>query len=107
MIAYTFPLLNIFWSLLMFVGLLILVVAVILCLIDNLRRADHSGWAKAGWTVLLLVVPVIGIVVYVFARPADPPLPVQPESRQVLPASEPVSVEYVSVDYLVVESSGE
>ena len=107
MIAYTFPLLSIFWSLLMFVGLLILVVAVILCLIDNLRRTDHGGLAKAGWTVLLLVVPVIGIVAYVFARPSDPPLPVKSEPRKVPATGEPVSVEYVSVDYLVVESSGE
>jgi hypothetical protein len=36
---------------------------------DVLRRRDVSGMGKAGWTLLLLVLPLIGIMVYLAARP--------------------------------------
>jgi Phospholipase_D-nuclease N-terminal len=42
-----------------------------LCFVDNFCRRDHHGLAKAGWTVLILVVPFIGALIYVIARPAD------------------------------------
>jgi hypothetical protein len=42
---------------------------IIFILVDNFRRTDHSGWAKAGWTFVLLFVPVIGALVYIIARP--------------------------------------
>jgi hypothetical protein len=40
-------------------------------MIDNFRRHDHSGWAKAGWTLLVIFVPLIGVLVYMIARPKD------------------------------------
>jgi hypothetical protein len=38
-------------------------------LYDNFNRPDHSGWAKAGWTVFVIFVPVIGVLVYIGTRP--------------------------------------
>jgi hypothetical protein len=35
---------------------------------DVLRR-DMSGWAKAGWIILMVVVPFIGMLAYLVARP--------------------------------------
>ena len=35
---------------------------------DILRR-DMSGWAKAGWIILILFLPFVGILIYVIARP--------------------------------------
>jgi membrane protein DedA with SNARE-associated domain len=40
--------------------------------IDNFRRRDHSGWAKAGWLVLILVLPLLGVLIYLIARPSTP-----------------------------------
>jgi len=40
---------------------------------DILRRDDHSGWAKAGWMLLLFVLPFIGALIYVIARPKVTP----------------------------------
>jgi hypothetical protein len=37
--------------------------------IDNFRRSDHSGWAKALWTFFIIFVPVIGVLSYMIARP--------------------------------------
>ena len=47
--AYSYPLLSVFWSLLMFAGLLLWIFIVIWCFIDNFRRRDHHGLAKALW----------------------------------------------------------
>ena len=41
------------------------------CFVDNFRRRDHHGVAKAGWTVLILFLPVIGALIYIVARPPD------------------------------------
>jgi hypothetical protein len=44
---------------------------IIYAFVDNFRRRDHSGWAKAGWALLILVVPFFGMLIYLIARPAD------------------------------------
>jgi flagellar biosynthesis/type III secretory pathway M-ring protein FliF/YscJ len=36
---------------------------------DIFRRNDLSGWGKAGWILLIFIVPFIGILIYVIARP--------------------------------------
>ncbi len=74
MLAYTWPLLNLLWTFLMFAGIFLLLFFVIWCFVDNFRRRDHSGWAKGGWTVLILLIPFFGALFYVIARPADAPL---------------------------------
>ena len=74
MLAYTWPLLNLFWTFLMFAGIVLLLFFVIWCFIDNFRRRDHHGLAKAMWAVLILIIPFFGSVIYMVARPADAPL---------------------------------
>ena len=69
MIAYDYPLLGIFWSLLMLSLFVIWIFIVIWCFIDNFRRKDHSGFAKALWFVFIVFVPFIGIFVYLVTRP--------------------------------------
>ena len=71
MVAYTWPLLNLFWTLLIAAGIFLLIFFVLWCFVDNFRRRDHHGWAKAGWTVLIFVIPFIGAIIYIVARPAD------------------------------------
>ena len=73
-LAYSFPLLSVFWTMLMFAGIVLALFFVIWCFVDNFRRRDHHGWAKAGWTVFILFFPILGALVYVLARPADPDL---------------------------------
>ena len=51
---------------------------VIYTFIDNFRRPDHSGLAKAAWALLIILLPLIGAVVYILARPEmryRPPTP--------------------------------
>jgi Phospholipase_D-nuclease N-terminal len=70
MVGYVYPLLSIFWTMLMFAGVVLMLFVIVWCFIDNFSRRDHHGWAKAGWTILILLLPVIGALVYVIARPA-------------------------------------
>jgi hypothetical protein len=69
MLAYTYPLLSVIWTLLVFAGLVLWVFIVIWVFIDNFRRRDHGGVAKALWFVFIVFVPVIGVIAYLIARP--------------------------------------
>ena len=76
MLLAHYPLLDAFWTMLIFFALLLLLLLLISILVDNFARHDHSGWAKAGWTVLVIFLPLIGILIYLIVRPstADVPL---------------------------------
>ena len=41
-------------------------------LLDVARRPDLSGSAKAGWAIVMLVLPFAGLVLYTMLRPAKP-----------------------------------
>jgi len=57
-------LLSMFWFFLFFAWIWL----VISVFIDIFRSHDLSGWGKAGWTIFVLVIPVIGVLVYLIAR---------------------------------------
>jgi hypothetical protein len=61
---------GIFWWMLMFMGFVLMIFLIVWCFIGNFARHDHHGWAKLGWTVLILFVPVLGALIYIIARPA-------------------------------------
>jgi ABC-type multidrug transport system permease subunit len=71
MFAYDFPLLSMFWVLLMWFFMFSVFFAVVWAFIDNFRRTDHSGWAKAGWALVILIIPLFGTLIYLIARPSD------------------------------------
>ncbi|HUJ66679.1 MAG TPA: PLDc N-terminal domain-containing protein [Acidimicrobiales bacterium] len=72
MLAYDYPLLSVLWSILLFALAVLWIFIVIWAFIDNFRRTDHSGWAKALWFLFIVFVPVIGVLFYIVTRPADP-----------------------------------
>jgi hypothetical protein len=65
--AYTFW--DGIWTMIIFFAYLVFLTWVILLMIDNFRRTDHSGWAKAMWTLFIIFLPVLGAFVYTIARP--------------------------------------
>jgi len=75
MLAYDYPLLGIFWTLTLLFIFVMVGFVVIYTFIDNVRRADHSGLAKAGWALFIIVLPLLGALIYILARPemSDPP----------------------------------
>jgi hypothetical protein len=68
-LAYDYPLLGVFWSLLMFSLFVLWLFVVIWCLFDDFRRRDHHGLAKALWFLFIVFVPIIGVVCYLITRP--------------------------------------
>ena len=72
MLAYDYPLLGVFWTLVMASLFFLVIYVIIWALFDNFRRKDHGGFAKALWFLFILFVPLFGVFVYVIARPADP-----------------------------------
>jgi hypothetical protein len=63
-----YPFLNIFWSMIIFFCWVIWIWTVIACLSDLYRRHDVSGWTKAGWTVFVIILPFLGVLIYLIAH---------------------------------------
>ena len=66
-----YPFLDVVWTMFIFFAWVIFIYLLILVLADNFRRTDHSGWAKAGWTLFVIFVPLLGVLVYMIARPRE------------------------------------
>ena len=69
MLLANFPLMNAMWLMIVFFAWVIWISVLIMILIDNFRRTDTSGWAKALWLLLIIFLPVIGVCAYLIARP--------------------------------------
>ena len=63
-IATEYPLLNIIWTMLVFFGLVIWLRLLFTVFADLFSRHDISGWGKAGWSVFAIVLPFVGVLVY-------------------------------------------
>ena len=70
-LASDYPFLDIFWTMLIFFAWVIWIWLLIMVLADNFGRRDHSGWAKAGWTLFVIFTPLLGVLVYMIARPPE------------------------------------
>ena len=57
------------WALLAFYFWFIFIWLFIVAIGDIFRRGDLSGVAKAGWILLILILPLIGILVYMASKP--------------------------------------
>ena len=71
LLASDYPFVDVMWTMLVFFGWVIWISLVIMILIDNFRRPDHSGWAKAAWLLFVIFVPLIGVLTYIIVRPND------------------------------------
>jgi hypothetical protein len=67
-IAASYPFLNVLWDILIFFAWVIFIWIAITVLIDVFRRHDISGWGKAAWVVFVVILPWIGVLVYLIAN---------------------------------------
>jgi hypothetical protein len=67
-IAADYPLLDIVWTIVIFFAWVVWVWMMIMILSDVFRRRDISGWQKASWIVLLIVLPFVGVLAYLIAQ---------------------------------------
>src|SRR6516162_11370965 len=64
----SYPLLNVFWSMLYFFLWIIWIWILIMVFIDIFRSRDLSGWGKALWFLFVLFIPLVGVLVYLIVR---------------------------------------
>lgn len=69
-----FSFLDVIWWMLIIFFWMMFLSMFISVFIDIFRRDDHSGWSKAGWTLVIFVLPLLGILIYMIARPAVTPV---------------------------------
>src|SRR5690242_10841117 len=63
--------LDVMWSMFIFFAWVIWIYLLFLVLADNFRRSDHSGLSKAGWTLFVIFLPLLGVLVYMIVRPKE------------------------------------
>jgi uncharacterized membrane protein len=61
--------LDVFWYMLLFFLWIMFFWVFISVVADIFRRDDIHGWKKAGWILLIIVLPLLGILIYLIARP--------------------------------------
>ncbi|HEX6681588.1 MAG TPA: PLDc N-terminal domain-containing protein [Candidatus Limnocylindrales bacterium] len=59
---------DVFWLLLIFIPLLLIWTFAI---IDIFQRQDMTGWLRAVWLLVVLLLPFLGTLIYLIFRPAD------------------------------------
>lgn len=64
MLAYSYPLLGAFWTLLWLFLWVIWIFLLFKVIIDIFRSHDLGGWGKAGWLIFVIVLPFLGVFVY-------------------------------------------
>ncbi|MFJ3306541.1 SHOCT domain-containing protein [Streptomyces sp. NPDC086549] len=67
-LAYDYPLLSAFWTMLWFFLWILWFILLFRIVVDVFRDDTLSGWGKTGWLLLVVLVPFLGVFVYVIAR---------------------------------------
>jgi hypothetical protein len=65
-LAYTFG--QVMWTMLVFFAWVLFFWLLFTVFGDLFRRHDISGWGKAGWTLFVIVLPFLGIFVYLISQ---------------------------------------
>jgi Phospholipase_D-nuclease N-terminal len=63
-LASDYPFLDVLWTMLVFFGFVIWFTLLFRVFGDLFRRHDISGWSKAGWTVAVIILPFLGVLLY-------------------------------------------
>jgi Short C-terminal domain/Phospholipase_D-nuclease N-terminal len=68
LIAADYPFLDVVWTLLIFFAWVIWFWLLITVFADIFRRHDLSGWGKAGWTIAVIILPYVGVFIYLISQ---------------------------------------
>ena len=64
--AYSFG--DVMWSMFVFFAWILFFWMLFIVFGDLFSRHDISGWAKAGWTIFVIILPFLGIFIYLIAE---------------------------------------
>ncbi|MFD7555885.1 MULTISPECIES: SHOCT domain-containing protein [unclassified Streptomyces] len=63
-----YPLLNLFWTMLWLFLWILWFFLLFKIITDIFRDHSMSGWGKAGWLILVIILPFLGVFIYLIAR---------------------------------------
>lgn len=64
------PLLDLFWAML-WIFLFVIWIWLLISVFIDIFRADLSGWGKALWVIFVIVLPFLGVLVYLIVHGGD------------------------------------
>ncbi|MCH8972407.1 MAG: SHOCT domain-containing protein [Acidobacteria bacterium] len=64
------PLLDLFWSMLWFF-MFFLWIWLLIMIFADIFRSEISGWGKAGWVLFVIILPFLGVLIYLIANGDD------------------------------------
>jgi hypothetical protein len=64
----SYPFLEVFWTMLIFIFFLIWLWILFTVFTDVFRRRDIGGWGKAFWCIFVILLPYLGVFVYLIAE---------------------------------------
>jgi len=67
MLAYDYPILGVFWSMIMFF-LFVAWLMLLFRVFADIFRSDMGGLAKGVWSIFVIVVPLLGVLIYLIAH---------------------------------------
>ncbi len=67
-IATSYPLLEVFWTILIFFGFIVWIWILFTMFADLFRRQDIGGWTKTAWIIFVVIFPFLGVFVYLIAN---------------------------------------
>jgi len=68
MLATDYPLLEVFWTMLIFFAFVVWLWVLFTVFADIFRRREIGGWGKALWIVFVVILPWLGVLVYLIAE---------------------------------------
>jgi ABC-type multidrug transport system fused ATPase/permease subunit len=68
MLATDYPVLDLFLTMLYFFLFVIWIWLLIMVFVDIFRSHDLGGWGKALWSIFVIIVPFLGVFIYLLAR---------------------------------------
>ena len=68
MLGYDYPILSLIWIMFMFFVFVLWIWLLISVFIDIFRSHDLSGGVKAVWVLFVIILPFLGVLVYLIAR---------------------------------------
>ena len=68
MLAYDYPLLGLFWTMIWWFLWIAWIVLLVRVIADIFRSHDMGGFAKALWSIFVIVIPWLGVLVDLIAR---------------------------------------
>jgi hypothetical protein len=71
MLAYDYPVLGVFWSMMIFFLWVAWIVLLFKVIADVFRNDSIGGFAKALWLIFVIVIPWFGVLIYLLVNGDD------------------------------------